>query len=588
MTREIDACRPAPRWKPASMPATTPRPDRQRGRDERDLERDARAVDDAREDVAPDRVDAEQERRGRARSASRSWGRASRGTARSGGWPRSFTIHGAKTAIEDLEHDEAERDEGDPVLLEPLPEELERRAARDRRGLSLRRAARARPRGPDRRSSSSVDPAARPPVAAAKSIQPRCTRSAGPADPAERRSLVRSRSGVRRNGSILRSDDAVAGGTPGEPHAPYGSRVARGSYERSMPRSSAISRSTCTTPGDLLVEAVELEHRCRQEGHLLTLRQRMAALPRRSRSRSRSPVRPAARRRRASVASTPSVVFGSGSMPASSARCRRRRQSSDRTIGRGERRLSRRLGRRALGDPHLDARPARRGRRAAPCARRRPRPARAAPRGRCGRPRAAPRADPAGNPRPSSSTTSTSSPFALGEADCRPRSRPRAARRSREARARPRRRADPAACAAGAVQVEPQPAASAGGGLLRDGAERGLEPRRLEDVGVEVEDRLAELPRRGDERGVRPREGRVRDRLARLLQLVPGGEEVLDGVVVQRLGERLALALLRLERVASAGASGRRRAATRARYAARAGARAGRTPPRSRRGIRPG
>ena len=36
-------------------------PDGERGRDERDLERDPRAVDDAREDVAPDRVDAEQE-----------------------------------------------------------------------------------------------------------------------------------------------------------------------------------------------------------------------------------------------------------------------------------------------------------------------------------------------------------------------------------------------------------------------------------------------------------------------------------------------------------------------------------------------
>ena len=66
---------------------------------------------------------------------------------------------------------------------------------------------------------------------------------------------------------------------------------------------------------------------------------------------------------------------------------------------------------------------------------------------------------------------------------------------------------------------------------------------------MEVEDGLAQLSRRGDQRGVGPRQRRVGRRLGCLLELVSGGEEVLDRVVVERLRERLALALLGLEGV---------------------------------------
>ena len=62
---------------------------------------------------------------------------------------------------------------------------------------------------------------------------------------------------------------------------------------------------------------------------------------------------------------------------------------------------------------------------------------------------------------------------------------------------------------------------------------------------MELEDRLAELLDGHGERRVGAIERRVRRRLGRLLELVPRGQQVLHGVVVERLGERLPLALLR-------------------------------------------
>ena len=99
------------------------------------------------------------------------------------------------------------------------------------------------------------------------------------------------------------------------------------------------------------------------------------------------------------------------------------------------------------------------------------------------------------------------------------------------------------------VQIELQLEARAARRLLGDRAERRLEPGLLEHVRVEVEDGLAQLPDRLGERGVGAVERGMRERLARLLELVARREQVLDRVVVQGLGERLALALLGLERV---------------------------------------
>ena len=94
------------------------------------------------------------------------------------------------------------------------------------------------------------------------------------------------------------------------------------------------------------------------------------------------------------------------------------------------------------------------------------------------------------------------------------------------------------------VQVEVEAEAAARGGVLGDRPQRGLEPRFLEDVRVQLEHRIPQLSHRLGDRGVGAVERRVGGRLRRLLELVAGREEVLDGVVVECLRERLALALL--------------------------------------------
>ena len=62
---------------------------------------------------------------------------------------------------------------------------------------------------------------------------------------------------------------------------------------------------------------------------------------------------------------------------------------------------------------------------------------------------------------------------------------------------------------AGAVEVETESEASSGGCLLGDRAQRRFEPRRLEDVRMEVEDGLAQLPDGLGQRRVRPGQGGV-------------------------------------------------------------------------------
>ena len=102
----------------------------ERGRDERDLERDAAAVDRAAEDVA-------------ARACRRRTDARRRGPS---GWPKSsvrsafvvcgfgvptiFTIRGARIATNDQDH-EPERDHGELVLAEAPPEQLRRRPRGD-------------------------------------------------------------------------------------------------------------------------------------------------------------------------------------------------------------------------------------------------------------------------------------------------------------------------------------------------------------------------------------------------------------------------------------------------------------------------
>lgn len=86
-------------------------------------------------------------------------------------------------------------------------------------------------------------------------------------------------------------------------------------------------------------------------------------------------------------------------------------------------------------------------------------------------------------------------------------------------------------------------------GLLRNRSERGFEARLLEDVRVQLEDRLAQLSNRDDERVVCPTESRVLLHLSRLLELVARGQEILDRIVVKRIGQRFPFALLRLERI---------------------------------------
>ena len=113
------------------MPERDSDRDRQARRDQRHLERDARAVEHAREHVLADRVDAEEERRrGPGRRAEHRVERARvLGVRRMRDVP--CTISGANERDEDLEDDEAERDERDPVLAGSAPEELPRRPRRN-------------------------------------------------------------------------------------------------------------------------------------------------------------------------------------------------------------------------------------------------------------------------------------------------------------------------------------------------------------------------------------------------------------------------------------------------------------------------
>ena len=100
---------------------------RQAGADERDQQRHPRAVEDAREDVATERVDAEEVLAARARTAARSR-RARRCCRRSArGAPRMLRISGAKIADQDQQDDERARRQRDLVLAEAAPEELQRR-----------------------------------------------------------------------------------------------------------------------------------------------------------------------------------------------------------------------------------------------------------------------------------------------------------------------------------------------------------------------------------------------------------------------------------------------------------------------------
>ena len=118
--------------------------------------------------------------------------------------------------------------------------------------------------------------------------------------------------------------------------------------------------------------------------------------------------------------------------------------------------------------------------------------------------------------------------------------------------ARSSRAAEKSSCSCGwrpSYELEVEPKVSEHRRPLGDRAQRGLEPRLLEDVRVQVEDRVAQLAHGLAQRRVGPVERRVGLRLARLLELVPGREQVLDRVVVEGLGERLALSLLGLERV---------------------------------------
>ena len=73
---------------------------------------------------------------------------------------------------------------------------------------------------------------------------------------------------------------------------------------------------------------------------------------------------------------------------------------------------------------------------------------------------------------------------------------------------------------------------------------------------MEVEDGFAQLPDGLGERGVGTVERGMRERLAGFLELVPRGEQILDRVIVERFGQRLALSLLGGERVGEQTRSG--------------------------------
>jgi len=84
--------------------------------------------------------------------------------------------------------------------------------------------------------------------------------------------------------------------------------------------------------------------------------------------------------------------------------------------------------------------------------------------------------------------------------------------------------------------------------LNGNGADGRFEPRFVEDVRMEIEDRLAELMHGQRERVVGSAERRMtrRGALSDLLELVAGGEQVLGRPAVQRLGGRFSRAPPRL------------------------------------------
>ena len=99
------------------------------------------------------------------------------------------------------------------------------------------------------------------------------------------------------------------------------------------------------------------------------------------------------------------------------------------------------------------------------------------------------------------------------------------------------------------AKVELEREAGARRRLLRDGAERRLHARLLEHVRVQLGDRVPQLPHGVHESPVGSLERGMRRRLGDLLELMARREEILERVVVERLGEDPALPLLRLERV---------------------------------------
>ena len=121
-----------PRKKPAIMPIVTPIEHRQAGADERDQQRHAGALEDAREDVAPDVVDAHQVLGARRRGEAERVQRLGRGLVRRR-HVEDLADQRPEDRGQDQQDDEAERDERDLVLAKAAPEELQGRASGDRR-----------------------------------------------------------------------------------------------------------------------------------------------------------------------------------------------------------------------------------------------------------------------------------------------------------------------------------------------------------------------------------------------------------------------------------------------------------------------
>src|SRR5919198_3217881 len=99
------------------------------------------------------------------------------------------------------------------------------------------------------------------------------------------------------------------------------------------------------------------------------------------------------------------------------------------------------------------------------------------------------------------------------------------------------------------AEVAVEPKASAACRPPPDRRKRGPQSGLLEHVGMELEHGLAEFVHRLRERSLSTEERRVVVALAHLLELVPDRQEILDRVVVELLGEQLALALLGAERI---------------------------------------